>query len=90
MLFGENAIRRPQTVVRKTMPHGPKKPWRVARGSWLAKPCLIDLLRISSTVRYGPPYQDGPYAGPGRGIFYERRVSRSVVVSLNLSPRSRI
>ena len=33
---------------------------------------------------------DGPYAGPGRGVFYELRVTRSDVVSLSLLPRSGI
>ena len=36
----------------------------------------------------GRPSRDGPYAGPDRGIFYELRVSRSVVVSLSLSRRN--
>ena len=59
MLFGENAIRRPQAAVRKTMPHGPvmyitmKK--AVARGPWLVKPCLMYLLCISPFIRGGPP-----------------------------------
>ena len=40
---------------------------------------------VYTIVSGGPPYQVGPYAGPGRGVFYELRVARSDVVSLSLS-----
>ena len=49
MLFGENAIRRPQAAVRKTMPHGP-------------------VMYITIYSRRAALW-DGPYAGPGRGVF---------------------
>ena len=39
------------------------------------------------TFQAGRPSRVGPYAGPGRGVFYELRVARSDVVSLNLSRR---
>ena len=42
---------------------------------------------VYTIVSGGPPYQVGPYAGPGRGVFYELRVARSDVVSLSLSRR---
>ena len=40
---------------------------------------------VYTIVSGGPPYQVGPYAGPGRGVFYKLRVARSDVVSLSLS-----
>ena len=49
MLFGENAIRRPQAAVCKTMPHGP-------------------VMYITIYSRRAALW-DGPYAGPGRGVF---------------------
>ena len=39
------------------------------------------------TFQAGRPSRVGPYAGPGRGIFYKLRVARSDVVSLSLSRR---
>ena len=39
------------------------------------------------TFQAGRPSRVGPYAGPGRGVFYELRVARSDVVSLSLSRR---
>ena len=43
---------------------------------------------ISGTFQAGRPSRVGPYAGPGRGVFYELRVARSDVVSLSLSRRN--
>ena len=40
------------------------------------------------TFQAGRPSRVGPYAGPGRGVFYELRVARSDVVSLSLSRRN--
>ena len=42
---------------------------------------------VYTIVSGGPPYQVGPYAGPGRGVFYKLRVARSDVVSLSRSRR---
>ena len=42
---------------------------------------------ISGTFQAGRPSRVGPYAGPGRGVFYELRVARSDVVSLSRSRR---
>ena len=39
------------------------------------------------TFQAGRPSRVGPYAGPGRGVFYKLRVARSDVVSLSLSRR---
>ena len=55
--------RRPPVAVRKTMPHEfvmyitekSRGSWLVARGPWLVKPCLMDLLCISPFIRGGPP-----------------------------------
>ena len=35
--------------------------WLVVRGSWLVKPCLMDLLCISPFIRGGPP--KAPFIG---------------------------
>ena len=39
------------------------------------------------TFQAGRPSRVDPYAGPGRGVFYELRVARSDVVNLRLSRR---
>ena len=36
----------------------------VARGSWLVKPCLMDLLCISPFIRGGPPFGTAPTQAP--------------------------
>ena len=64
--------------------------------SWVGPFWYMGLFFQASPVMYsvytivsgGPPYQVGPYAGPGRGVFYELRVARSDVVSLSLSRRN--
>ena len=63
--------------------------------SWVGPFWYMGLFFQASPVMYvvyitfqaGRPSRVGPYAGPGRGVFYELRVARSDVVSLSLSRR---
>ena len=64
--------------------------------SWVGPFWYMGLFFQASPVMYvvyitfqaGRPSRVGPYAGPGRGVFYELRVARSDVVSLSLSRRN--
>ena len=74
------------SAVLRTMPHGPVMyitiySRRAAQGS---------LYRGADRQRRSERLNIGPYAGPSRGVFYKLRITRSDVVSLSLSPRSRI
>ena len=63
--------------------------------SWVGPFWYMGLFFQASPVMYvvyitfqaGRPSRVGPYAGPGRGVFYELRVARSDVVSLSRSRR---
>ena len=60
------------------------------RRSQFAKPCLIDQLHILADCSLRDAFQDVPYVAPVGAFFYELRVTRSDVVNLSLSRRSRI
>ena len=63
--------------------------------SWVGPFWYMGLFFQASPVMYvvyitfqaGRPSRVGPYAGPGRSVFYKLRVARSDVVSLSLSRR---